>query len=58
MAEIESIRLRGTFLREDILRRLEEIKDEERRLADKSYVFMYYEQQSCKISRFLTIHCS
>ncbi|MDQ3062330.1 MAG: CHASE3 domain-containing protein [Acidobacteriota bacterium] len=35
VAEAESIRPRGTFLREDISRRLEEIKDEERMLLSE-----------------------
>jgi CHASE3 domain sensor protein len=35
MAEVKSIRPRGAFLTEDILRRLEEKKDEERRLLSE-----------------------
>ncbi len=37
MAEVESVRPGGTVLREDILRRLDEIKEEEKRLLNEQY---------------------
>ncbi len=37
IAEVEAIRPRGAFLREDILRRLEELKEEERMLISEEY---------------------
>ncbi len=39
MAEVESIQPRGMFLREDILRRLEKMKDEERRLLSEQFAY-------------------